>query len=711
MKKIQSQFFFVMFVLAISLTGYLQAANADLTGTITDENTGLPISGALIELIRGNHVEYSTTTDPNGEYSINDIQPGSYDLDASAAGYEAVSVEVKLQNNSTTKVDLSLVPGGGSISGTVTDAVSSSPISGATIQIFQGSTLIAIETTNVSGNYSSPQLAPGTYTLVATATGYRDQAVGAMVEAGNITIVDFSLSTLPGAIAGTVTDAVTTNPIQGATVTAYSGSIAIASADTDASGNYTLPNLAPGEYTLVVLANNYQDQTAGAIVVAGATTTVNFALDPSPGTIAGTVTRSDTGMTLSGATIRIFQQSILIGSTLTDINGAYSFSDLAPGNYIVFVNKTGFQAQFIGAIVSANSTTTVNFVLDPNPGTIAGKVSDANTGNPIRGALVEVLDGPLLIASALTDPNGNYSIPDLQPNTYTVLASASGFQEHFVQATVSSNHTTVVNFSLNNSPGTISGTVIDAVSLNPIEDAVVEVFQGTTRIGVVLTDASGNYTISGLAAGIFTVEADAHGFQGASMTVTVVENATTIVNFALNSNPGTITGIVTDLCSGAAVSEAEVILMGSSFVSFDVTDSSGQYIINDLAPGNYTVTVIKKNYVTTSQATAISEGVTTTLNFAITPIPLPPSGIEGKAFYNKFLNGKERVHCIKWTPSPSGCLSEYQVFRNGSLIHTVPAEGPFEFCDVRGKKKSDTYTVRAVNSFGQVSDFISITLK
>src|SRR5262249_17281773 len=138
----------------------------------------------------------------------------------------------------------------------------------------------------------------------------------------------------------------------------------------------------------------------------------------------------------------------------------------------------------------------------------------------------------------------------------------------------------------------------------------------------------------------------------------------------------------------------------------------GQYTIDDLASNTYNVVVGKKNYVTTIVSVALTAGKTTIANFILTPKPLPPVSISGKAYYNEFLNQKELVHCIKWTTIPSGCIKEYQVFRNETLVKVVPASDPLIFCDHnRNKKRQDTYSVRAVNVFGQVSDFVTITLQ
>jgi Phosphoesterase family/Carboxypeptidase regulatory-like domain len=107
----------------------------------------------------------------------------------------------------------------GSVSGTVVDSVSSSPISGATVAYSGGST-----TTDSTGAYMLSNVTGGTYTVTASAPGYVSQSQPVSVTGGSATVQGFSLTPLFGSISGTVTDSSTQNPISGATVTYSSGS-------------------------------------------------------------------------------------------------------------------------------------------------------------------------------------------------------------------------------------------------------------------------------------------------------------------------------------------------------------------------------------------------------------------------------------------------------------------------------------------------------
>ncbi|PFA93380.1 hypothetical protein CN383_28780, partial [Priestia megaterium] len=183
------------------------------------------------------------------------------------------------------------------------------------------------------------------------------------------------------------------------------------------------------------------------------------------------------------------------------------------------------------------------------PATIRGQVTDAQTGNHISGAgVVTVITGSgIIVASAKTDLNGNYIISGLAPGSYDVVFSADNFAAQTRTVNLLPNETEVVNAALSPNPATISGRVTDAGTRVPIANALIQAFTTDgTFITSTFSDVTGQYILTGLPEGTFTISANAADFATKSQTVTLTPGETEPVNFALSANPASLSGIVTD---------------------------------------------------------------------------------------------------------------------------------------------------------------------
>ncbi|CUS94476.1 TonB-dependent Receptor Plug Domain, partial [Candidatus Kryptonium thompsonii] len=98
-----------------------------------------------------------------------------------------------------------------------------------------------------------------------------------------------------------------------------------------------------------------------------------------------------------------------------------------------------FKKFFIALLIPA-------IVLGGNTGKIAGRVTDAQTGEPIVGANI-IIEGTYL--GAASDLNGNYAIINVPPGVYKVKASAVGYKTVVKEGVkVSIDLTTKLDFQL-----------------------------------------------------------------------------------------------------------------------------------------------------------------------------------------------------------------------------------------------------------------------
>ena len=121
--------------------------------------------------------------------------------------------------------------------------------------------------------------------------------------------------------------------------------------------------------------------------------------------------------------------------------------DSPPGTYIVTVTDTGYQTFAIGVSVEANSITTQNVSLLPNPGQILGIVFDEAQA-PLPNAVVQLLQNGVIIATVVSNAEGQFLFQNLAPGNYVVRITATGFQTLSLSALVVSNQTTSIDPNL-----------------------------------------------------------------------------------------------------------------------------------------------------------------------------------------------------------------------------------------------------------------------
>ena len=135
--------------------------------------------------------------------------------------------------------------------------------------------------------------------------------------------------------------------------------------------------------------------------------------------------------------------------------------------------------------------------------------------------------------------------------------------------------------------GTLSGTVTDQATSNPIGGATVTASNGDRAFDAV-TDANGDYTLH-LAAGSYVVTGTAFGYATAvSFAVTIQTDQTTDQDFALDALPRfTVTGHVRASEDGSPIADATVRAIGTP-VPPATTDAAGAYSL-ELPIGDYTL--------------------------------------------------------------------------------------------------------------------------
>lgn len=325
-----------------------------------------------------------------------------------------------------------------------------------------------------------------------------------------------------GVISGAVRDG-SGQGISGATVSTSNGGY---STTTAGDGSYSL-TVASGIYNVTASATGYLSQTVNNVSVSpGQTVTQNFTLYVQPGSISGYV-RDSAGTAIPNASVSTNPGGY---STTSGTDGSYVLSGVAPGAYTVTASKTGYLSQSQNASVNAGQTTTLNFSLVSNMGTISGTVTN-QSGAGIVGATVSTSTGGY---STTTGSGGSFTLSNIPAGTYSVTASAIGYSSQTQNnITVTAGQTTTVNFSLTPNTGAISGYVKDAYN-NGIVGATVATSTGGYST---TTGAGGAYSLTNVVAGSYQVSASATGYGTQTLNASVSVGQTTTLNFTLSLVP------------------------------------------------------------------------------------------------------------------------------------------------------------------------------
>ena len=331
--------------------------------------------------------EPSTATALDGSYTLTGIRPGTFAVRALVSGAEACTAPANCTvalgfSSGSSLVDRDFgIWTPASVAGTVYEdddadgarAGGEAGLAGRTVyaDANDNDTLDAGETSDVTaadGSYSLAGLSPGTYAVRVVAAGWTCSAPAACEHALTLasgqtaTGEDFGLYT-SAVISGRVTDdsdgdgsAAAGEPgLQGRTVWVDvdgggDHDAGEPSTTTDANGDYTLPGVDPGTYTVrVELPSGWScspDCSAAVTVGSGDTPSVPFN-QYADAQLSGTVyddadesgARSAGEGGLDGLTVSLDAgaDDTVDATTTTAVDGSYTFSGLRPGSYRVTV--------------------------------------------------------------------------------------------------------------------------------------------------------------------------------------------------------------------------------------------------------------------------------------------------------------------------------------------------------------------------------------
>ena len=246
-------------------------------------------------------------------------------------------------------------------------------------------------------------------------------------------------------------------------------------------------------------------------------------------------------------------------------------------------------------------------------GSISGVVKDISSCSALANAAVKSNAG-----STVTNSAGAYTLSNLPPGTYSVVASSGIYVPVGRNIEVGSGMMASGKLFLGTGSGQFQGMVTDRNNV-AISGATIHIVGSANTSAfdeTVTTDTTGKYASGSIPGGTYQVTASASGFGSSTVTTGLGSGATVTQNFALTAPPSTITGQIVKDDTAIGLAGATVSYSGGS----TVTNSNGAFTLSNVPAGTaVTVIAAEAGYVSASQTITTAAGATATMNFSLLP--------------------------------------------------------------------------------------------
>ncbi|MEA4986546.1 MAG: S-layer homology domain-containing protein, partial [Anaerovorax sp.] len=300
------------------------------------------------------------------------------------------------------------------------------------------------------------------------------------------------------------------------------------------NGDYTITDVAPGDYTIEISKTGYITATITLVVItADDITGRNHALAPVAATytVSGTVSDDSTDAGLAGATVQLKNNGSAVGApATTDASGNFTISGVAPNGYTIQVSKEGYG--------TVEGTVTVNNADLPN---------NQFTLRPINTAgFILKLGDTELNPTTTTEISGNGYSYTYNSSTLSGTLALNDYSNTGVSRTTDTNNDVIQSALFANFPLTITLGDGTSNSLNA-GDATDAYSAGIYMDGAATLHILGSgATLTATGGTAMSEDTSSYGIYGDEIfvdggTLTAVNSTAEINNASINANAVTVT--------------------------------------------------------------------------------------------------------------------------------------------------------------------------
>lgn len=344
--------------------------------------------------------------------------------------------------------------------------------------------------------------------------------------------------------------------------------------------------------------------------------------------------------------------------------GEYEFSHLSAGLYWMKVEADGYVDTELSIDIPKGTAVRQDvelmpegeeetarlygYVTAPSSGGVAGPVADATVrlvpdGYPV----IELFPPPNVGFDRTTDENGYYLFDSLPANGYQVVVLKEGYIPTLGHIELEPGEERQEDWVLNPiepEPKTrlfgyvTEGSEDASIPGKPIAGAIIRLFVGGILIDdkndvtnlKQVTDENGYYEFSDLDPGTYLAVCSKEGYGTEKARVSLDEGDELQHDFLLTpltQQSATLRGVITEdvgvLTVWIPISGASIVLSPVNTEKPSISTTSGpggDYMFEDVTPGDYTVSVNAEGYVGEEASVHLSAGADVVKNFALEPV-------------------------------------------------------------------------------------------
>jgi len=479
-------------------------------------------------------------------------------------------------------VSFEFSPNTGKVAGVVKDVSNEIPLSSVQILAIGENGNAGQDTTGVDGRYELTSLAPDTYLIKTVLTGYLTQESTIEVEPETSETLDVLLEKKNIRLDGFVLDQ-TGKTLADIQVRAVTGDQIFQTYSLE-DGSFAIMDLPPDKITrlsTIIVSQGYDN----------ADTTITIGLDDiSDLNMTVTVHRVSISGTTGEPAVKIIAQHQTrktIEQTYSNAEGAYTLEKLYPGTYEISAEKEGFISPDIQTVEISNpydAIIGINFIMETGSIILSGRVISRSAGLGIENAPVSIWSQTQSIKTK-TDAEGSFSAENLPPKKDYIIGTAldsRDFDNADTTVAVGTIDFDIGEILIEVHNCIIKGSISDDLG-NLLGNAYMTFIEQDTTV---VTGAQGNFRLPHLFAGNYTLNAAAVGYNDTTLTVSVSEFDSTVVNISLLPKVSSLFGTVK--YQNLELENVIVTLSTANdlnVVGIDTTNSKGYYSFDNLEVG------------------------------------------------------------------------------------------------------------------------------